>query len=146
MGRDRGQGHGWCSSFCIFSCDAAFGRQIEQFSGFNSDVADTSYQVIAGFLALLHGEHFDGIGLVMGPQDELMGCGFDVFDGAGFVFEDGVHIGFAFAVGLERVVMAVDEKRGTGQETGVHAHAFVGIGFDQDKALPASAVALDFGL
>lgn len=75
-----------------------------------------------------------------------MDCGFHVFDCAGFIVQDGVHIGLAFAIRFERVVVAVDQECGTGQKAGIHAHAFAGVGLDQDEALPALAVALDFGL
>ncbi len=42
--------------------------------------------------------------------------------------------------------MAIDEQGGAGQKAGVHAHAFAGVGFDEDEALPAGTVAFDFRL
>lgn len=38
-------------------------------SDFQSYVADSAYQVIAGLLAVCHGEDFDGSGLVVGAED-----------------------------------------------------------------------------
>jgi len=40
--------------------------------------------------------------------------------------------------------VAVDEERGSGQQTGIHAHTLAGIGFDEDEALPPFAVAFGF--
>ena len=69
----------------------------------------------------------------------------DVLDGAGIFFEDGIHIELAFAIGFKRVVVAVEKKIRTGQEAGVHAHAFAGVGFDKDETFPLLAIAFDFG-
>ena len=41
--------------------------------------------------------------------------------------------------------MTVDEERGPGQQTGVHAHTFAGIGFNEDEALPPFAITFGFG-
>jgi hypothetical protein len=114
--------------------------------GFYSDVADSADEVIAWPLAFIHGQDFNGISLVVRSEDELTAGGFDVFDGAGSVLEDGIHVVLTLAIRLERVVMAVDEQCGAGQEAGVHAHAFAGVGFDGHESLPTGAVAFDFRL
>ena len=48
----------------------------------------------------------------MRAQNQLIADGFDIFHGAATVLKHSIHIGVAFAVGLERVVMAVDEESG----------------------------------
>lgn len=80
----------------------------------------------------------------MRPQNQIISGRLHILDGAGSILKDGVHIEFAFAVGLERIVMAVDEKRGAGQQTGVHAHAFAGISFNYHKAFPLVPIAFNF--
>lgn len=69
--------------------------------GFDSHVADAANQVVGSGLALFHGHHFDGIRLVMGPKNQVVTGNFNVLDRAIFVLEHGVHIEFAFAIGLE---------------------------------------------
>ena len=41
--------------------------------------------------------------------------------------------------------MAVDQERGSGHESGIHAHGFFGVQLDEHKALPVRAVAFGFG-
>ena len=41
--------------------------------------------------------------------------------------------------------MAVDEECGAWQETGIHAHAFTSVNFDDYEPLPLFAIALEFG-
>lgn len=121
-------------------------REVAPSSGCNSDVADAADEIVTGFPSLLHGQDFDRIGLVVRSKDQLTADGFHVFDGAGSVFEDSIHVVLAPAVRLERVVVAIDQERGAGKKTGIHAHAFAGVGFDEDEAFPAGTVAFDFGL
>jgi len=79
-------------------------------------------------------------------QNQVIAGDLDILNGAGIFLEDSIHIELAFAIGFERVVVAIEEKIRTGQETGIHAHALAGIGFDDDETLPFLAVALDFSL
>jgi hypothetical protein len=53
---------------------------------FQSDVADAAYQVISGGPAVFHGHDFDGRGLVVGAQDEVISGNFDVSHRANIVF------------------------------------------------------------
>ena|ERR1700722_6222174 len=107
-------------------------------------MADASDEIVGGCLALLHSQDFDRVSLIVGPQDQVIVGSLHIFHRASIVLEDGVHIEFALAVRLERVVVAVDQKRGSGEEAGIHAHAFTGVNLDEDKALPLLAVAFDF--
>jgi hypothetical protein len=43
----------------------------------------------------------------MGAKNQVIPRYFDILYGAGAVFVDSVHVGFAFAIGLERIVVAV---------------------------------------
>ena len=42
--------------------------------------------------------------------------------------------------------MPVEQERGSGEKTGVHAHGFASIHLDEDEALPVFAIALEFRL
>lgn len=79
----------------------------------------------------------------MRTQDQLITHRFHVLDRAVVVFQDSVHVGLAFAVRLERVVVAIDEERGAGEKTGIHAHAFASVGPDEHKTLPARTITFD---
>jgi hypothetical protein len=78
---------------------------------------------------------------------------FDVSDRASIVFQNSVHIEFAFAIWPKCVVMAVDQQGGSGHEPRIHGQGFRGIEpgvessveFDQYEALPAGAVAFGIG-
>ena len=107
-------------------------------------MADATDEVIGGGLAVFHGHDLDGICLVVRAQNQVLAGGFHVFDGTRTVLENGIHVELAFAIGLERVVVTVDEKRCPGKQTGVHTHAFAGVGFDDHEAFPLLAVAFSF--
>jgi len=70
-------------------------------SGFEADVADSSDDVVGGGLIWVDGDDLDGGGLVVGAENESVAGGFDVADGASFVFQNSVHIEFAFAIRRE---------------------------------------------
>ena len=114
-------------------------------SRFNPHIAHATDQVIMRPLACLHGQDLDRISVVVGPQDQVLACDFDIPHSTKVIFIDGVHIRLALTIGLERVVMAVDENRCTGQQTRVHAHPLAGIDLDGYETLPLIAVALDCG-
>jgi len=57
--------------------------------GFDAYVADPAYEIIGCGFALVHGHDVDGIGLVVGAQNQLVSGGFHVFNSAGSVFKDG---------------------------------------------------------
>lgn len=114
--------------------------------GFDAYVADPAYEIIGCGFALVHGHDVDGIGLVVGAQNQLVSGGFHVFNSAGSVFKDGVHVELALSVGLEGVVVAVDEECGTGQETRVHAHAFAAVDFNDNEAFPMLPITFSFRL
>jgi len=109
-------------------------------------VAHTTNQVVRSRGAILHGHDFDGVGLVLRPQDEMVSGNLHVLDGTATVLENSVHIELALAIGLEGIVVTIDEDVSAGKETGIHAHALAAIHFDYDEALPVFAVAHDFGL
>jgi len=108
-------------------------------------VADASNQVVGGGLAIFHSHDFDGVGLIVRPQNQVIVRGFHIFHGAAFVFKHSVHIEFALTIGLERVVMTIDEQCGAWKKAGVHAHAFAAVYFDEHKTLPLLAIAFGFG-
>lgn len=66
---------------------------------------------------------------------------FDVAHGASSVFQNSVQIGLSFAIGRERVVMAVEEQRGSGGEAGMHGRGFFGVELDDGEALPGRTIA-----
>lgn len=74
----------------------------------------------------------------------MLSCGFYVFDGATAVSQNRVHVEFALAIGLERVIVAIDEYGGSGQKPRVHAHALASVDLDYDEALPVLAIAFNF--
>ena len=55
-------------------------------------------------------------------------------------FENRVYVGLAFAVGLQGVVVPVDQEHGSLGESRRHGLGIARIEFDQDKALPRGAV------
>ena len=112
---------------------------------FQTDVADAADEVVGGAFAVGHGDYFDGRRLVVGAENELASGDFDVSYRASIAFQNSVHIEFAFAIGLECVVMAVYQERCSGQEAGIHAGGFPGIELDEHEAVPAGAVAVGFG-
>ena len=75
----------------------------------------------------------------MRAQDQLIAGNFHIFDSTSTIAVDGIHIGLAFSIGLERVVVAIDENGGAGQKPRIHAHALTAINLDGDKAFPALA-------
>lgn len=84
---------GYCIlSLAGFGCDGL---------GFDSDVADSAYDVVGGGLAFFHGDDFDGISLVMGTKNQVAPGRFHILYSAIFVFKDGVHVELTLAIGLE---------------------------------------------
>ena len=61
-------------------------------------MADATDEVVGGGFAAFHGHDFDGKGLIVGAENQMMIRGFHIFHGAIAVLEHGVHIEFAFAV------------------------------------------------
>ena len=110
-----------------------------------ADVADAAYQIICKAFAFHDGDNFDGIGLVVGPENELLSGDLDILHRTSVIPENGVHVDIAFAIRLQRVVMAIDERCGPGQETRVHAHAFACIDLNHHETLPVAAIAFDLG-
>lgn len=85
----------------------------------------------------------DGIGLVVGPEDELLAGNFDILHRAAVVAQNGVHIDIAPAIRLKRVVMAVEKDCGAGKKARVHAHAFSSVDLDDDETFPVAAITID---
>ena len=83
--------------------------------------------------------------MIVGAQDEVPTRKFHIFHGTTAILADGIHIGFALSVRLQRIVVAVKEDSCPGQKAGVHAHTFPGIHLDNDEAFPIIAVAFGFG-
>ena len=108
-------------------------------------MADAADEVVGGALAVCQGDDLDGRRLVVGAENELTSGDFDVSYRASIAFQNSVHIEFAFAIGLECVVMAVYEKSCSGHEARMHAEGFAGIELNEDEAVPAGAVAVGFG-
>ena len=140
-GRKRVSG---ISDICDEPRDRAMRRRN---SGIDSDVTDTTDDVIAGALTGGDGNHVDGIGGVVGAENQLGGSGFNIADGAGSVarpgLADGVDVGFASAVGRQGIVVAVEKQGGAGEGAGVHAHSLLLANLDDDEALPAGLFAFD---
>jgi len=84
--------------------------------------------------------------VVVGPQDEAIWGEFDVTDDASIVFQNSVHIRFALAIRLERVVMAVDQKKSARNQTRVHRQGFARVEPDQNEALPMGVLGMAFRL
>jgi hypothetical protein len=68
---------------------------------FQTDVADAADQVVGGAFALCQGYYFDGRRLVVGAENELISGDFYVSYRASIVFQNSVHIEFAFAIWLK---------------------------------------------
>lgn len=103
-------------------------------------MADTADQVVGRRLAIFDGHHINRISLIVRPQNQMIACRFHVFHRAGSVFQDGVHVELALAIGLEGIVVTVDQERGAGKETRVHAHTFAAIDLNYDEAFPLLAI------
>jgi hypothetical protein len=65
-------------------------------------------------LARLHGHDFDRASVVVRPQNQMIARNLDIFHRAVSVARDRVHIGFALAIRLERIVVTVDQDGGAG--------------------------------
>jgi len=113
--------------------------------GFHSHVADTADQVVPGTPALFNRNHLDRIGIVVRAQYKLSVCHLDILHGASAIPVHGIHVRFAAAKRFERVVMTIDQNGGAREEARIHAHAFAGICFDEDKTFPCTAATLGFG-
>ncbi len=107
---------------------------------FDADVADTADQVIGRRFAIFHSHHLDGISLIVGPENEVSTGSFHVLYRTCAIFEDGVHVELSFAVGLERVVVTVDQEGSAREESRVHAHAFAAIYFNDYETFPLFAL------
>src|SRR5882724_3959858 len=105
-------------------------------------MTDTADYIVAGLGSFFDKHHFHRVGGVVRTQDQVAIGYFHVFDGAGIVFANGVHVLFTLAVGSQRVVVTVEEQGGAGEHAGIHAHAFAGVYLDDDEALPAVPVTL----
>jgi len=70
-------------------------------SGFQTNLADSAYEVIFRRLAVGDWHRFDWMGVAVWTEDELISSGFDVTDGAGIVFQNSVQIQFALTIRLK---------------------------------------------
>src|SRR5215475_10983671 len=103
---------------------------------FNPYMTDAPDDVVVRFGSQLDWKKLDRISRVVGTEDQVAVSYFHVLDGAGVILADGVHILFALTVRGQRVVVAVNEYAGAGEQARIHAHPFTGVRFDYDKALP----------
>lgn len=95
-------------------------------SSFNGHVTDAADDVVGDGLVLLDGQDVHGIRLVLRAQHEVLSRQLHVLDGKAAVPADGVHVALAAAVGLEGVVMAIEQHGGVGKQAGRHTHALAG--------------------
>lgn len=72
-------------------------------------MADASDDIVGGRLTFFHRQDFYRVSLVVRSQNQMIVGRFYIFHRTGFVFANGIHVEFAFAIRLERVVMAVNE-------------------------------------
>lgn len=63
-------------------------------------MAHATHEIIGGGFAFFDGHYLDGIGLVVGSENQVIAGGFDILDGAGPIFQHGIHVELAFAVGF----------------------------------------------
>src|SRR6476646_8982392 len=108
--------------------------------GFNSHIADAADQVVVDFCSGLHRHDLDRVSGVVGTKDQVISRYFDILDGAGAALGDGVHVGVAFTIGLERIVVAIQQDRSAGKKAREHAHAFAAVDADDHETLPVFAV------
>jgi hypothetical protein len=125
-------------------CTAVF-RQSTTGSGFDADVADAAYEIVGDGFSLFHRHDLDRVGMVVGAENKSTVGDFDVFDRAGAVLADGIHVGLTPAVRFERVVMAIEEDGGAREEARIHAHATASVNPNDDKAHPRLAIAFGLG-
>src|SRR2546422_927586 len=109
---------------------------------FDSHVADASDEIVGGRLAFFHGHDLHRISVIVGTKNQVSARKFHIFHGTTAIFAHGVHIGFAFSVGLERIVVAVNEDGCARQKAGVHTHTFPAIPPYDHETFPFIAVAL----
>src|SRR6185437_14724307 len=112
--------------------------------GLDSYVTDAADNVVGCGLSFFDLLNFNRISWIVRAQYEMIAGYFHVLHGEGVSFEDGIHVGFVLAVGLERVVVAVNQYGSAGQQARVHTHAVPRIGAENDKTLPLFAVAFHF--
>src|ERR1700731_2771450 len=79
--------------------DGEFSHQL--LLGLNSHVADASDQIVMDLAAGLHGHHFYRISLVVRAENQVVPGDLHILQGATAIARHGVHVGFAFAIGLE---------------------------------------------
>ena len=105
----------------------------------HADMADAPNDDFRGGTRGLDGDVVErGLG-VAGTEQELASVEFNEAHEADVALAHEVEVGFAAAIGVEAVVMAVDEKGGAGQDARVHGEAGIGVGLDDDEAMPTAA-------
>ncbi len=90
-------------------------------------------------------EDIDGRRLIVSAQEKLISGNFNISHRTSIVFQNSVHIEFAFTIRLECVVMTVYQERCPGHEAWIHTDSFPGIDFDEHEAQPARAITFGFG-
>ena len=83
------------------SLDSRGGCPSVSLLGFLAYGADAAYQVVGWGLSLCDGEGFDGRGMVVGAEKQVVSGPFDVSDGAIIVFQNSVQIQFSLAIRLK---------------------------------------------
>lgn len=84
-------------------------------------------------------DEVDGVGEVVGAQDEPIGFEGDIAEAEKIAGADGEECGLGNAVGGERAVVAVDDQQCVGLDDGPHGLGFVGGRADGDEAEPFAA-------
>jgi len=107
--------------------------------GLVEDEGDASGDEIAGGFSGGKVDEFDLGSEGVGPKDETVGEEVGIANGESAAVADGEEIGAVGAVGVERVVVAIDEGDGLGEDEGVHGEGIGGGDADGDKSLPGAA-------
>ena len=113
--------------------------------GLVEDEGDAAGDEFAGGFVGGHVDEFYGEVEAVGSEDEAVGEKVGVAKGEAAAVADGEQGGTVGAIGLERVVVAVDQRDGFREDEWVHGSGIGGGDADGDKALPGAAGACGAG-
>jgi hypothetical protein len=105
-------------------------------SEFGEDEADAADDVVGWGFVGGEGEELDGEVSGGGAEDETAFVVVGEAEQEGGAAADGVKGGLMGAVGGERVVMAIEDRDGSGGDERVHCGGLLGVGADGEEALP----------
>lgn len=107
-------------------------------------MADTADDVIGGRIAGFHRHELNRVGMVVGAKEKIFSDHFKITQAAVPVgLANRIHVGLAFAIALQGIVMTIEENGSAGQEAGEHTHSFTSVYGDCQEPLPSLAITFE---